>query len=212
MEFNKYIDHTLLKATATADDIVQLCLQAKEYGFASVCINPCYVGLAKAKLNDCGVKVCTVVGFPLGQNSTETKVFEAKKAIENGADELDVVINISKVLDGDYGYVTSELKALRDATIGKILKIIIETCYLNKEQIVEMTKICITVGADFVKTSTGFGTQGAVLEDIELIKSVCGDKIGIKASGGIKTKEFAHALITSGATRIGTSNGVALMK
>ena len=211
MNLNNYIDHTLLKATATADDIKRICEEAKENKFCAVCINPCYVKLAKNMLNDTDIKVCTVIGFPLGQNTTETKVFEAKNAVENGADEIDMVINVGAVLSGNYDCVSKEIASLREITHGKIVKVIIETCYLNCEQIKKMTQICIENNADFVKTSTGLGTRGASLQDIETIAEVAHNAIKIKASGGIKTKEFAAQLINAGAQRIGTSSGVALV-
>lgn len=211
MNLNNYIDHTLLKATATADDIKKICEEAKENKFCAVCINPCYVKLVKNMLNDTDIKVCTVIGFPLGQNTTETKVFEAKNAVENGADEIDMVINVGAVLLGDYDYVSKEIALVREITHDRILKVIIETCYLSCEQIKKMTQICIENNADFVKTSTGFGIRGASLQDIETIAEVAHDAIKIKASGGIKTKDFATQLINAGAQRIGTSSGVALI-
>ena len=211
MELNQYIDHTLLKATATPRDIQKLCIEAIEHNFCAVCVSPCYVSVAKNALQGTKVKVCTVIGFPLGQNTTETKVFEAKNAIENGADEIDMVINIGAVLSGNYDYVSNEITAVRDITNGKILKVIIETCYLNREQIEKLTQLSVASRADFIKTSTGFGTRGASVDDIKAMVAIAHNAIEIKASGGIETKGFAEELISLGATRIGTSSGVALV-
>ena len=211
MDLNNFIDHTLLKATATLDDIKRICEEAKQYNFCAVCVNPCYVKYAKNLLNDANTKICTVIGFPLGQNTIETKAFEAKDAVENGADEIDMVINVGAILASDYNYVSKEIATIRESAKDKVLKVIIETCYLNTEQIKKMTQICIENGADFVKTSTAFGTRGASVQDIDTISAVAHDAIKIKASGGIKTKEFALELIDAGATRIGTSSGVALI-
>ena len=206
MKLSKYIDHTLLKAYAKKQDIYYLCMDAIEYDFKSVCVNPAYVSYAKELLKDSNVLVCTVIGFPLGANTTKTKVFEAVDAICEGADEIDMVINISKVKDGDYDYIYNEIKEVKEAIIDHTLKVIIETCYLTKEEIKEVSLIVKKAGANFVKTSTGFGTGGATVEDIKLIKETVGD-FDIKASGGIKTKEDFDKMIEAGATRIGTSNG-----
>lgn len=211
MELNQYIDHTLLKATATPRDIQKLCTEAIEHNFCAVCVSPCYVSVAKNALQGTKVKVCTVIGFPLGQNTTETKVFEAKNAIENGVDEIDMVINVGAVLSGNYGYVSDEITAIRDISNGKILKVIVETCYLNREQIEKLTQLCVASRADFIKTSTGFGTRGASVDDVKAMLAIANNAIEIKASGGIKTKDFAEELISLGATRIGTSSGVALV-
>ncbi len=211
MKLNQYIDHTLLKATATLSGIQKLCAEAVEHNFCAVCVNPCYVSAAKEALQGSNVKVCTVIGFPLGQNTTETKVFEAQNAIENGADEIDMVINVGAVLSGNYDYVSNEIVAIRKVSRGKTLKVIVETCYLSTEQIAKMTQICVAAGADFIKTSTGFGTRGASLDDVKTMAAAANNAIKIKASGGIKTKEFAEELINAGATRIGTSSGVALV-
>ena len=209
---NKYIDHTLLKANATKSEIKNLCEQAKEYNFFSVCVNPINVKLAKELLEQTQVKVCTVVGFPLGQNEMTTKMFEAQMAVENGADEIDMVINVAKLIDGDYDYVEQEIKSVHSVlNENTTLKVIIETCYLNTNEIVKATEICEKAGANFVKTSTGFGTRGASIEDVKTIKSAIKGNIGIKASGGIKTRELAESLIEAGATRIGTSSGVAIV-
>ena len=206
MEKNKYIDHTLLKAYAKEIDIKYLCDEAKGYNFKSVCVNPCFVKYAKEQLKDSDVLVCTVIGFPLGANSTKTKVFEAVDAINNGADEIDMVINISMVKDGNYEYVYNEIKEVKEAIKDHTLKVIIETCYLTEEEIRKVSIIVKDAKANFVKTSTGFGTAGATVENVKIIKDAVGD-FDIKASGGIKTKEDFEKMIEAGATRIGTSNG-----
>jgi len=206
MEKSKYIDHTLLKAYAKEMDIYYLCNEAKEYNFKSVCVNPAFVSYAKEQLKDSDVLVCTVIGFPLGANTTKTKVFEAVDAINNGADEIDMVINISKVKDNDYDYVYNEIKEIKEAIKDHTLKVIIETCYLTAEEIKNVSLIVKKANANFVKTSTGFGTAGATVENVKLIKEAVGD-FDIKASGGIKTKEDFDKMIEAGATRIGTSNG-----
>ncbi len=212
MELNKYIDHTNLKAYATREDIEKLCEEARLYQFASVCVNPYYVTLAKNLLEDTSVAVCTVVGFPLGQNTIETKEFEAIRAVESGADEVDMVINIAAIKNKDYDYIKEEIETIRDSIEGITLKVIIETCYLTKEEIIKMTEICNETYVNFIKTSTGFGTKGAQIEDIKLIKEHKMDYLEIKASGGIKTLEQAYEMINAGATRLGTSSGVELMK
>lgn len=204
---NKYIDHTLLKAYATEADIINLCYEAKDYDFMSVCVNPCFVKLAKEELKNSDVKVCTVIGFPLGENTIETKVFETKDAIKNGADEIDMVINISKVKDGQLDYTLHEIKSIREVCMNKILKVIIEICYLTDDEIVKVSKLCVEAKADFVKTSTGFGNGGATVEAVKLIKETIGNDASIKASGGIKSKEDFKKMVDAGATRIGTSNG-----
>ena len=206
MDYNKYIDHTLLKAYATKEDILNLCNEAKEYNFKSVCVNPDFVSYAKELLKGSDVLVCTVIGFPLGANTTKVKVFEAYDAITNGADEVDMVINISKAKEHDYNYIYEEIKDVKNHVGDHILKVIIETCYLTEEEIKEVSQVVKKANANFVKTSTGFGTGGAKESDIKLIKSVVGD-FDIKASGGIKTKEDFLKMIDAGATRIGTSNG-----
>ena len=206
MEKSKYIDHTLLKAYAKEKDIFYLCEEAKEYNFKSVCVNPDFVSYAKEQLKGSSVLVCTVIGFPLGSNTTKVKVFEAVDAINNGADEIDMVINISKVKDGDYDYIYNEIKEIKDAIKEHTLKVIIETCYLTAEEIKNVSLIVKKANANFVKTSTGFGTAGATVENVKLIKEAVGN-FDIKASGGIKTKEDFEKMIEAGATRIGTSNG-----
>lgn len=212
MNINKYIDHTNLKAFATKKDIEKLCDEAIKYNFATVCVNPYYVSLANELLIRSDVKVCTVIGFPLGQNTSEVKLYEAKTAIEQGVDEIDVVINIAALKDKYYDYVKDEIKQIKDAAKDKILKVIIETCYLTNEEITIITNICNEVGVDFIKTSTGFGIDGANIEDIKLINKHKNDKLQIKASGGIKTRTEVINFINNGATRIGTSNGIKIME
>ena len=206
MEKSKYIDHTLLKAYAKEKDIFYLCEEAKEYNFKSVCVNPDFVSYAKEQLKGSSVLVCTVIGFPLGSNTTKVKVFEAVDAINNGADEIDMVINISKVKDGDYDYIYNEIKEIKDAIKEHTLKVIIDWCYLTAEEIKNVSLIVKKANANFVKTSTGFGSAGATVENVKLIKEAVGN-FDIKASGGIKTKEDFEKMIEAGATRIGTSNG-----
>lgn len=213
IDLAKYIDHTLLRADASPKDITKLCDEAIKHGFYSVCINPCYVGFASTKLQNSNVKICTVVGFPLGANTISTKVYEIKNAIDNGADEIDVVMNIDYLKRGaEYRHAVDDLDIIREAVGDKILKVIIETALLTKKEIETATGLCIIGRADFVKTSTGFANGGATIEDIKLIKSVALDKIKIKASGGIKTAEFVLELIEAGADRIGTSNSVEIIK
>ena len=209
---NSNIDHTNLKAFSTKYNIIELCNEAIEYNFASVCVNPCYVSLASEILSGSSVAVCTVIGFPLGANTTETKVFEAKNAVENGADEIDMVINIGALKNKDYKYIKDEIESIRDAIEGKILKVIIETCYLDNDEIIKMTKICNETFVNFIKTSTGFGTEGATIENVKLMKNHASETLEIKASGGIKTYEDAVSFLEAGATRLGTSSGVLLMK
>lgn len=211
MEYNKYIDHTLLKSDATIDDIFLLCEEAKKYHFASVCVNPCFVPFAKSYLENSDVKVCTVVGFPLGATFTRTKVDEAMYAIKEGADEIDMVINIGMLKAHQYDYVQEEISLLREVTMGYTLKVIIETCLLTKEEIIKVSEIIKECKADFVKTSTGYSKGGATIDDVKLIKSVVKDETGIKASGGIRTHEDMVNLIEAGATRIGTSSGTKIL-
>ena len=212
MKLSKYIDHTLLKADALEKDIVKLCEEAKEYDFKSVCINPSYIPLAKKELADSDVLVCTVVGFPLGQMSTQAKVFETKDAIEKGADEIDMVLNIAKLKDGDLNYVTKEIKALKDVLKDHVLKVIIEACLLSDDEKKAACECILEAGADFVKTSTGFSTGGATFEDVALLKSCVGDKCQVKAAGGVRSHEDFLKMIELGADRIGTSSGVKLLK
>lgn len=211
MELNKYIDHTNLKNTATLKDIEKLCNEAIKYKFASVCVYPYYVSLAKELLNGTSVSVCTVVGFPMGCNTKEVKAYEAINAIEMGADEIDMVINISALKNKDYDYVKEEIEEIRDSIDGKVLKVIIETSLLTNEEIIKMTEICNDTYVNFIKTNTGFSTRGVTLDDVKLINEHKNDVLEIKASGGIKNIDFMEELIEAGATRIGTSSGVSIM-
>lgn len=209
----KYIDHTLLKADAKKEQIETLCQEAKEYNFASVCVNPTWVGLASEMLNGTGVDVCTVIGFPLGANTPETKAFETKNAIENGATEVDMVINIGALKSGNIELVEKDIRAVVEAAKGKALtKVIIETSLLTDEEKVTACELSVKAGADFVKTSTGFSTGGATVEDIRLMRKVVGPEIGVKASGGVRNAEDANNMIEAGATRIGASSGIAIVK
>jgi deoxyribose-phosphate aldolase len=207
------IDHTLLKPEVTEEEIRRLCDEGKRYGFASVCVNPIWVGLCADWLRGSGVKVCTVSGFPLGANKPEVKAKEAEMAIQDGADEIDMVANIGALRSGDFGWVEEDIKAVRHATgKGKILKVIIETAVLTNEEKIRATQIIMACGANFVKTSTGFGYNGATVEDVMLLKKVVVDKIKIKASGGIRDYNTAVELIKAGASRIGTSSGVKIVE
>jgi deoxyribose-phosphate aldolase len=206
------IDHTLLKPTATKQDIVKLCEEAKKYGFFAVCVNPMYVSFCKSLLRDTSVKVCTVVGFPLGATTTAVKVFEAKEAIDNGADEIDMVINVSALRSKDYNYVLEDISAVREVTKGKILKVIIETAYLNEEEKIKACELAKEAKADFVKTSTGFAPTGATVEDVSLMRKIVGLDMGVKASGGIRTIEDVLKMIKAGANRIGTSSSVEIIE
>lgn len=207
-----HIDHTLLKATATPAEIQKLCEEAVQYNFKAVCINPSYIALALDLLKDSEVKVATVAGFPLGAITPEQKAKEAALSVELGADEVDMVINIGAAKAGNWDLVLQDIQAVREATQDVILKVIIETCYLTEEEKIRATELVLEAGADFVKTSTGFGTGGATLEDIQLMARVTQGKIGIKAAGGVKTPEDARKFIEAGATRLGTSSGVLLMQ
>lgn len=209
---NNYIDHTNLKMDATLRDIEKLCDEADKNKFASVCVHPYYVSLASELLKNSTVQVCTVIGFPLGMNTTATKVYEAIDAVENGADEIDMVINVGALKNRDYNYIKDEIEEIRDSIDGKTLKVIIETCYLTKEEIIKMTEICNETFVNFIKTSTGFGTGGAKVEDIELINKHKNSVLEIKASGGIKDYETALKMIEAGATRLGTSSGIKIME
>lgn len=211
MELNSYIDHTNLKKDALIEDIEKLCEEAMKYHFASVCVYPYFVKAVSEYLKGSNVEICTVVGFPNGMNTTNVKVYEAIDAIENGATEIDMVINISALKNKEYDYIKNEIEEIRDAIGGKTLKVIIETCLLTDEEIVKMTEICNDTFVNFIKTSTGFDKEGAKIEDIELINKHKGAVLEIKASGGIRDIETAEAMIKAGATRIGTSSGVKLM-
>ncbi len=205
---NQYIDHTLLKPTATENDIKKLCEEALEYQFYSVCVNSGYVAFAKAQLEQSNVKVCSVVGFPLGAMSTQAKVMEANKAIVDGADEIDMVINIGRLKSENFDAVWKEIEMVKKVIGNKVLKVILETCYLDKAEIIKASELAMLSGADFVKTSTGFGTRGATFEDVQLMKSAVKDQVKIKASGGIRDRFTALEYIALGVERIGTSSGI----
>ena len=208
----KYIDHTLLKPDATEQAIKKLCAEARQYGFKSVCVNPARAALASKELEGSGVLTCCVIGFPLGATVSEVKAYEAKKAMECGAQELDMVINIGAAKDGNWTLVENDIRAVVTAAAGKALvKVIIETCLLTDEEKAEACRCAMRAGADFVKTSTGFSTAGANEHDVSLMRQTVGDKIGDKASGGIHTPEQADKLIAAGASRIGASNGIKLL-
>ena len=211
MELNGYIEHTLLKQDASKEEIIKLLDEAKEHNFFGVCVNPCNVKLAKQYLKGTNIKVVTVVGFPLGQSTSEIKVLETIDAIKNGADEIDMVINDGKLKDGDFEHIADEISSVKTACQGHTLKVIIETDLLNKEEIITASKLCAKAGADFVKTSTGFVKNGvgAKAEDVKIMyDTVQTYGIGVKASGGIRDKETALKMIEAGATRLGTSSGV----
>ena len=211
MKLSKYIDHTLLKADASIEAIKKLCSEAKEYDFKSVCVNTCNIELCKKELSGSDVLVCCVIGFPLGAMSTEAKVFEAKDAIEKGADEVDMVINIGRLKDKQFDYCIDEIRKIKEAVGNKILKVIIETCLLTDEEIVNACNCVVEAKADFVKTSTGFSTNGATFETVALMKKTVGDKCLIKAAGGVRSHEDMLKMIELGANRIGTSSGTKLI-
>jgi len=212
MELNKYIDHTLLKPEATKEQITKLCQEARQYDFASVCVNTCYVPLAKQLLAGSDVKVCCVVGFPLGAMDTVSKAFEAKTAVENGAQEVDMVINIGALKDKDYDYVTKDIAAVVEASKPAIVKVIIEACLLTDEEKVEACKCSMNAKAEFVKTSTGFSTHGATPEDVALMKKTVGDVCKVKAAGGVRSYNDAMKMIEAGADRLGCSAGIKVME
>lgn len=209
---NQLIDHTILKPEASMDDIRKLCIEAKEYNFYSVCVNSAYVNVAYNFLLHSNVKVCSVVGFPLGAMIKEAKAYEAKFAVDSGAEEIDMVINIGLLKSGKIDLFERDIKKVREACKASVLKVIIETCLLDDKEKILACKIAKEYGADFVKTSTGFSTGGATEHDVELMRKTVGDKIGVKASGGIKTYEDAIKMINAGANRLGTSSGIAIMK
>ena len=212
MNYSKYIDHTILKPDCTDAQIKLLCEEAKSYNFASVCVNPGYIKMCAELLKDSGVDVCTVVGFPLGATSTESKVFETKQAVKDGATEIDMVINVSRLKEHDDEYVLNEIRAIRRACKGHCLKVIIETCLLTDEEKVRACKLSKQAKATFVKTSTGFSTGGATVHDIKLMRKTVGKKMGVKASGGIRTSEDFVAMIEAGASRVGASAGIKIMQ
>ena len=206
------IDHTLLKQDANEEQIKKLCEEAKDNHFCSVCVNPGYVPLCYEMLRGTDVKVCTVIGFPLGATTTKSKVFEANEAIENGANEVDMVINVGKVKSEDWNFVKKDISDVVTAVHGRaIVKVILETCLLTEEEIVHVCQICKAAGADFVKTSTGFSTGGATAAHVALMRKAVGNEMGVKASGGVKSAETAKEMISAGATRLGTSSGIAII-
>ena len=212
MKLNSIIDHTLLRADATKEDILELCSEAKTYGFASVCTNSCYTSLVHEQLKDSTVKTCAVVGFPLGAMSSEAKAFETKQAVIDGADEIDMVIQIGAMREGDYEYVLNDIKAVVKASGNALVKVIIEACLLNDTQKVKACELAKQAGADFVKTSTGFSSGGATKEDISLMRKTVGESMGVKASGGVRTKKDAIDMVEAGASRIGASASIEICK
>ncbi len=212
MNLAKYIDHTILKPETTEAQVKAICAEAREHSFFSVCVNPCNVSLVKEELKGTDVKVCSVISFPLGANIPEVKAFEATKAIEDGADEIDMVINIGALKDGKYDYVREDIKAVVEACKGKaLLKVIIEACLLTDEEKVKACELSKEAGADYVKTSTGFSSGGATAEDIALMRKTVGPELGVKASGGVRDFEGAKKMIDAGASRIGASSSVAIV-
>lgn len=212
MKLNRMIDHTALKPDVTKKDIIKLIKEAKEYQFCSVCVNPTWVSLASEELADSDVEVCTVIGFPLGANTSLVKAFETKNAIENGATEVDMVINVGELKSDNDSYVQKDIEAVVEAAKGKALvKVILETCLLNDEEIIRACQLAKAAGADFVKTSTGFSTGGATIEAVKLMREIVGENMGVKASGGIQNAADAQAMIEAGATRIGASSGIAIV-
>ena len=212
MNLAKYIDHTLLKPQASKAEIETLCQEAKKYGFFSVCVNPYWVSFCKKQLEGSDVKVCTVIGFPLGANTTQAKVFEAKEALQNGADELDMVVNLGAVKSADWNTVLTDLEAVRNAGENFTLKIIIETSVLTEEEKVKLCQLCTQAKADFVKTSTGFTGGGATAEDVKLMKENVASDMQVKASGGVRSREDFDKMLAAGATRIGASAGVKIVE
>ena len=211
MKLNKYIDHTILKPETTQEQVEKILSEAKEYDFASVCVNPTWVSLAAESLKDSDVKVCTVIGFPLGANTSAVKAFETEDAIANGADEIDMVINIGALKAGNDALVLDDIKAVVDASGDKLVKVIIEACLLTDEEKERACQLSKEAGADYVKTSTGFSTGGATVADVALMRKTVGPDMGVKASGGARSYEDAIAFIEAGASRIGASSGVAIM-
>lgn len=212
MNYAKFIDHTLLKPESTRQQIDQIINEAKEYNFKSICVNPTHVKYAAERLNDSGVLVCTVIGFPLGATTTATKIFETEDAIKNGATELDMVINIGALKDGRFEDVQKDIEGVVGAANGKTVKVIIETVLLSDEEKVKASELAKAAGADFVKTSTGFAGGGATPEDVKLMKDTVGDELEVKASGGVRSLEDFNKMIDAGATRIGASAGVQIIQ
>ena len=212
MNYNKMIDHTVLKADTPVDTVKRICDEAMEYGFASVCINPCHVAYCADYLKDSDVNVCTVIGFPLGANTSAVKAFETKDAIANGADEIDMVMNIGALKDKNYDLVRDDVKAVVEAANGKLVKVILETCLLTEDEIKKACELCVEAKADYVKTSTGFSTRGATIEDVRIMKEAVHGKAKVKAAGGVRTPEDMVKIVAAGADRIGTSAGCSLVK
>lgn len=211
MKLNETIDHTILNADATKEAVIKVIDEAKKYEFASVCLEPCWVPLAAERLKDSPVKVCTVIGFPLGANTKTVKAFEAKEAVENGADEVDMVLNIGALKSGDDVLVLEDMKAVREAAKDAVVKVILETCLLTDDEKKKACALAKEAGLDFVKTSTGFSTAGATVEDVKLMREAVGDTMGVKASGGIRDTKTAEAMIAAGASRIGASKSIAII-
>ena len=205
------VDHTLLKQDAAREQVATMCKEARHYGFASVCVNPCMVSLAAKELAGSSVKTCTVIGFPLGAATTASKAFEVRDAVKAGAEELDMVLNVSALKAGDLQYIQDDVRAVVAAAHGLLVKVILETCLLTDPEKVAACEQCVAAGASFVKTSTGFAGGGATVEDIRLMRETVGPDLGVKASGGVRTLEDARAMVEAGANRIGTSRGVAIV-
>ena len=212
MNYNKMIDHTVLKADTPLETVKRICDEAMEYGFASVCINPCHVAYCADYLKDSDVNVCTVIGFPLGANTSAVKAFETKDAIANGADEIDMVMNIGALKDKNYDLVRDDVKAVVEAANGTLVKVILETCLLTEDEIKKACELCVEAKADYVKTSTGFSTRGATIEDVRIMKEAVHGKANVKAAGGVRTPEDMVKIVAAGADRIGTSAGCSLVK
>ena len=212
MNYNKMIDHTVLKADTPLETVKRICDEAMEYGFASVCINPCHVAYCADYLKDSNVNVCTVIGFPLGANTSAVKAFETKDAIANGADEIDMVMNIGALKDKNYDLVRDDVKAVVEAANGTLVKVILETCLLTEDEIKKACELCVEAKADYVKTSTGFLTRGATIEDVRIMKEAVHGKAKVKAAGGVRTPEDMVKIVAAGADRIGTSAGCSLVK
>ena len=211
MNYNKMIDHTVLKADTPLETVKRICDEAMEYGFASVCINPCHVAYCADYLKDSDVNVCTVIGFPLGANTSAVKAFETKDAIANGADEIDMVMNIGALKDKNYDLVRNDVKAVVEAANGTLVKVILETCLLTEDEIKKACELCVEAKADYVKTSTGFSTRGATIEDVQIMKAAVQGKAKVKAAGGVRTHEDMVKIVEAGADRIVTSAGCSLV-
>ena len=212
MNYNKMIDHTVLKADTPLETVKRICDEAMEYGFASVCINPCHVAYCADYLKDSDVNVCTVIGFPLGANTSAVKAFETKDAIANGADEIDMVMNIGALKDKNYDLVRDDVKAVVEAANGTLVKVILETCLLTEDEIKKACELCVEAKADYVKTSTGFSTRGATIEDVRIMKEAVHGIAKVKAAGRVRTPEDMVKIVAAGADRIGTSAGCSLVK